>query len=208
MTIFGRTDPCERHRPALADWIEHRADGPMTPSAFDHLARCRRCERELTEIALTVIALRRLGERASLAEVPTDGWHDLRARVESSRSRPRPGRRSRWALVGSMLGPAMVAVLVLRVAVSAAPVGADWTSDGLAGTTISSVSPRPMYDSGPRLLTEGIVRILSGRVQGGDDRSEWPAMVPASTDRRDVTPVVRRTAIRSESTPPRTAFRS
>lgn len=208
MSIFARTDPCERHRPALTDWVEHRADGPMTPPAFDHLARCRRCERELTEIALTVIALRRLGDRASRAEVPTDGWHDLRARVESSRSQARPGGRSRWALVGSMLGPAMVAVLVLRVAVSAAPVGVGWTGDGLTGPTTSSDAPRPMYDSGPRLLTEGIVRILGGRVQGGDDRSDWPTMVPVSTDRRDVPPVVRRVAIRFESTPPRTAFRS
>lgn len=208
MTIFGRTDPCARHRPALADWVEHRADGPMTPSAFDHLAQCRRCELELTEIAQTVIALRRLAERVSMAELPADGWQDLRARLESSRSRRHPGGRSRWAIVGSMLGPAMVAVLVLRVAVSAAPVGVGWVGDGLAGPTTTSDAPRPMYDSGPRRLTEGIVLILGGRVQAGDDRTAWPAMVPASTDRRDVPPVVRRAAIRSESTPPRTASRS
>ena len=208
MSIFGRKDECERHRPALTEWVEHRTDGPMTPAAFDHLARCRRCELDLTEIAQTVIALRRLGERASMLEPPTDGWHELRTRLESSRRRSRPSGRSRWALVGSMLGPAMVAVLVMRVSVVAGPVVATSTGDGLADPASSSEAVRPLYDPGPRLLSEGIVLILGGHAQAGDGPSAGPLTIPSSTDRRDIPRVVYRTAIPPESTPPRAATRS
>lgn len=180
----------------------------MTPAAFDHLARCRRCELELTEIAQTVVALRRLGERASVLEPPNDGWRELRARLETSRRRSYSIGRSRWALVGSMLGSAMVAVLVVRVAVVAGPAGAAWTSDGLAEPSSSSEAVRPLYDPGPRLLTEGIVLILGGRAQAPDGPSAGPLAIPSSTDRRDVPRVIHRTTIPPKSTPPRAATRS
>ena len=44
----GRDDPPPRgrlrhvHRPALVDFVEHRALGPDSPAALDHLARCVR----------------------------------------------------------------------------------------------------------------------------------------------------------------------
>ena len=211
MTILARirrsTDPCARHRPALLDWVEHRLEGPLTPSALDHLERCRRCALELTEIAQTVIALRRLGERAALVEPRPDGWRDLRARLEPSPRRPQAAGR-RWGLAGSLLGPAIVAVLALRIAIPAAPVGAILLDDGMATSTASVGAGRPMYDSGSRRLTEGIVLVLAGRTHDNDGLAAWPAISPASTDRRDIRPTVRRAVAPSESTPPRTAYRS
>jgi predicted anti-sigma-YlaC factor YlaD len=206
--IFGSKDACARYRPALTDWVEHRTQGPLTPSAFDHLARCRRCEVDLTEIAQTVIALRRMGERASALEPTADGWHDLRARLEASRGRRDPARRSRWALFGSMLGPAIVAVLALRIAMPAAPLGAVLTDDGLAGPSVSSSVPRPMYDSGSRRLTEGIVLVLAGRTRPSESHSTGPSVTPSSTDRRDLPSAVRRATLQTESTLPHTATRS
>jgi hypothetical protein len=207
VTIFGRNDACARVRPALTDWVEHRVQGPMTPAAFDHLARCRRCELELTDIAQTVIALRRLAELTSAVEPPTDGWPDLRARLDASRRRSRPSFRSRWALLGSMLGPAVVAVLAMRIAVSA-PLGTVWTDDGSSGRAVSTRAARPMYDSGSRTLTEDIVMILARRAPASDGGTTRLATVPSSTDRRDNPPAVRRPAPRSESTMPRSATRS
>ena len=167
MTIFGRKDACARYRPALTDWVEHRVQGPSTPSAFDHLARCRRCERELTDIAQTIIALRRLAELTAAVEPPSDGWPDLRARLDASQRRARalvPLRVGR--LLGSMLGPAIVAVLAMRVVVSA-PIGTVWSDDGSSGRPASTRAARPMYDSGLRPLTKDIVTILASRAPAG-----------------------------------------
>ena len=207
MTIFGRKDACARYRPALTDWVEHRVQGPLTPSAFDHLARCRRCERELTDIAQTIIALRRLAELTAAVEPPTEGWTDLRARLEAQRRLSRPSFRSRWALLGSMLGPAVVAVLAMRIAV-VAPLGTVWTDDGSAGRSAPTRVVRPMYDSGLRPLTEDIVSILASRAPAGGGGMMWLATVPSSTDRRDTPPAARRAVPRSKSTLPRSATRS
>jgi hypothetical protein len=207
MRLFRQRDACARVRPALTDWVEHRIQGPLTPAAFDHLDRCRRCELELTDVAQTVIALRRLAELAAAIDAPTDGWPDLRARLEESRRRSRPSFRSRWALLGSMLGPAVVAVLAIRMVV-AAPLGTVWSDDGSAERSASTRVVRPMYDSGSRPLTEDIVTILASRATAGDGGSTWLATVPSSTDRRDTPAAPRRAAPRSESTLPRSATRS
>ena len=207
MTIFGRKDACARYRPALTDWVEHRVRSSRTPSAFDHLARCRRCELELTDIAQTIIALRRLAELTSAVEPSSDGWPDLRARLEASQRRSRPSFRSRWALLGSMLGPAVVAVMAMRIAVSA-PIATVWTDDGSSDPAVATRVARPMYDSGSRPLTEDIVMILASRATAGDGGPTWIATVPSSTDRRDNPPAPHRAAPRSESTMPRSATRS
>ncbi len=203
--IFGSDDPCARFRPALTDWVAHRLEGPLTPSAFEHLERCRRCEIELTEIAETVIALRRLAARASALE-PTNGWQDLRRRLETSPRRARPTARTRWGVIGSMMGPAIVAVLAVRFAMPAAPIGAVLADDGVDRPAISG--GRQIYDPAPGRLTEGIVLILSGRAQANDARTVWPVVLPSSTDRRDIPRAVRRVAIESGFTSPRSATRS
>lgn len=67
--ILHRT-PCDRHRPALVDFVDHGERGAATEAALQHLERCERCERELSELALTIFALRRTGREAMAVEVP------------------------------------------------------------------------------------------------------------------------------------------
>ena len=203
--LFRSDDPCTRFRPALADWVEHQIEGPLTPAAFEHLERCRPCELELTEIAETVIALRRVAAKASALE-PTGGWHELRHRLEAAPRHSRRPARARWGVVGSMLGPAIVAVLALRFALPAAPLGVVLADDGAGRPAISA--GRQMYDPAPGRLTEGIVLVLAGRAQANDARSVWPVVVPSSTDRRDLPRAVRRVAAESAFTSPRSATRS
>lgn len=207
MTILRAKDPCAPHRSALTDWVAHRVQGPATPAAFDHLARCRRCETDLTTIAETVFALRRLADRVSELEPSADGWQDLRVRLEASRRSTRPVGRSRWSLIGSMLASAVVAVLALRVAISA-PIGMARADDGVAAPPTAMGVPRAMYDAGSVRLTEDIVLVLAGRAPAGDGGSTRLAVIPSSTDRRDIPPVIRRAAVRSESTMSRSATRS
>ena len=203
MRPFGWQDACARNRPALTDWVERRAEGSATAAAFVHLERCRRCEQEISEIAQTVIALRRLGARASAVEPPVDGWRDLRTRLEASRPPVRAAGR-RWALSGAMLGPAVVAVLALRIAVSPIiPTTEPALHDGAAWTLV-----RPMYDSGSQRLTEDIVLVLARRGQAGDGRPAAPVIVPSSTDRRDLRAPARAPVTPSQPTLSRAAMRS
>jgi len=208
MRSFGKVDRCAAYRPALIDWVEHHADGPSTRSAFDHLDRCRRCEWELGEIAQTVVALQRLGAHAAAVEPPTDGWRDLRARLELPTPKARRPARSRWTLAGSMLGPAFVAVLALRFAVMPAAMPTEALGTDVPGAGIAGSMDRPMYDSGSQRLTEEIVLILGGQIRSEGHRAGSPAGVPASIDQRDLPPVSSPAIARSEPTPPRTAARS
>jgi hypothetical protein len=100
---------CRQHRLVLEEFVEHGDRGPDTPAALDHLAGCRACERDLTELALTVAALRRAGRELRLAPVP----EPARPRVVALAVQ----RRSPWSWrfqVGSLLtGAAIAAVVVL-----------------------------------------------------------------------------------------------
>lgn len=209
MTLFRRDDPCARFWPVLIDWVEHRAEGPLMREAFGHLERCRPCESELTTIAQTVIALRRLGAQASTAEPPADGWRDLRARLEASRRPSRSPARWRLAWTGSMLGPAVVAILAMRVVFGpAVPASTAPTDDAVTGVSSSTGPARQRYEPGAQRLTEAIVLVIAGQAEPGDVGPKSPVIVPSSTDRLDVPPPARRPVIPSEPTPPRTAIRS
>jgi hypothetical protein len=99
---------CRPHRPALEALVEHGERGPETPSALDHLGTCRTCERELTELALTVAALRHAGRELRAVPVPAPPS----ARIVALAS----ARRSPWSWrlqVGSLLTGAAIAALVV-----------------------------------------------------------------------------------------------
>jgi len=206
--IRRRPDACVVYRPALLDFVERRAPGPDSRAALDHLARCERCERDLSEVAQTIIALRRLGERARQVEAPADGWPTLRDRLErSQRAADEAARRLRRAFGSAMVGIAVAAV----VAVSS-----------LTGTVTTGLVDRPAvasvvrsatttiarrYDPLAQPLTEGIVLAIAGgrtrvspaeRVQNG----------PTSTDRVDNPPVFATVRQAAQPTPPRTAYRT
>ncbi len=98
---------CRRHRTALIDFVDRRERGPKTPAALDHLARCERCEREMAEFALTIVALRRAGRELAAVPVPCA---DV-ARVVPPTPRPRGWS---WRLqVGSLLTCAAIVGLVV-----------------------------------------------------------------------------------------------
>ena len=61
---------CRRHRPVLVDFVDRRERGPRTPAALEHLARCERCEEEMADYALTIVALRRAGREIAAFPVP------------------------------------------------------------------------------------------------------------------------------------------
>ena len=98
---------CRRHRTALIDFVDRRERGPKTPAALDHLARCERCEREMAEFALTIVALRRAGRELAAIPVPCA---DVARVVPPT---PRPSGWS-WRLqVGSLLTCAAIVGLVI-----------------------------------------------------------------------------------------------
>jgi predicted anti-sigma-YlaC factor YlaD len=205
--IRRRPDACVVYRPALLEFVEHRALGPDSPAALDHLARCERCERDLSEVAQTIIALRRLGERARQVEAPANGWPTLRDRLErSQRAADEAARRLRRAFGSAIVGMAVVAV----VAVSS-----------LTGTVTTGLVDRPAVASGVRPattvarrydpfaqpLTEGIVLAIVG----GPTRvapAERVQNVPTSTDRVDDPPVFASVHITPQPIAPRTAYRT
>lgn len=101
MTLPGA---CRRHRPILLDLVDRGERGPRTPAALDHLAACRPCRQELTELALTIAALRRAGRTLRAAPVP--------ARVRPPQAPPDGGWGWRVRL-GSLATSAAIAAVLL-----------------------------------------------------------------------------------------------
>jgi hypothetical protein len=205
--IRRRPDACVVYRPALLDFVERRTLGPDSPAALDHLARCERCERDLSEVAQTIIALRRLGERARQVEAPADGWPTLRERLErSQRAADEAARRLRRAFGSAIVGIAVVAV----VAVSSLT---GTVTTGLVDRPAVATGVRPAmpvarrYDPFAQPLTEGIVLAIAG----GSARVspvERVQNVPTSTDRVDDPPVFASVRITPQPIAPRTAYRT
>ena len=100
--------PCADHRAALLDFVDRGERGPGTARALAHLDRCHTCERDLSEVALTIAALRRIGREVAVAEPAADAWLKLRARV----TRPIDPWRWRATIGGMVSSTLLVAVLV------------------------------------------------------------------------------------------------
>jgi predicted anti-sigma-YlaC factor YlaD len=206
--IGRRSDACVVHRPALLEFVEHRALGLDGPAALDHLARCERCERDLSEVAQTIIALRRLGERARQVEAPTDGWPSLRDRLErSQRAADEAARRLRRAFGSAIVGIAVAAVVAVSSLTGTVTTGlVDQPAVALGARPATSTIAR-RYDPFAQPLTEGIVLAIAG----GPTRvapAERVQNVPTSTDRIDDPPVFASVHITSQPIAPRTAYRT
>jgi hypothetical protein len=107
--IAVRSRACERQQAALLDFVAHRERTRTTDAALDHLDRCERCTAEMSDVALAVAGLRRIGEQILVAEPAPDAWARLVARV----SRPHPSPwRWRATLTGMVASTMLVAVLV------------------------------------------------------------------------------------------------
>jgi hypothetical protein len=207
--IPRRLGACAVHRPALVDFVERRVTGPDSPAAFDHLARCGRCERDLTMVAQTVIALRRLGEHAARVEPPADGWTALRDRLErSQRAADDAARRFRRAFGGALASFAIVAVVAVASLSGTITTG---LGDGpaVAPDTVHlpAVAAR-RYDPRAQPVTEGIVLAIAGREAPRAALAEQDAKGPISTDRRDRTRAAASQPAITQPTAPRTALRT
>jgi predicted anti-sigma-YlaC factor YlaD len=205
--IRRRPDACVVYRPALLDFVERRAIGQDSPAALDHLARCERCEREMSEVAQTIIALRRLGDRARQVEAPADGWPTLRDRLErSQRAADEAARRLRRAFGSAIVGIAVAAVVAVSSLTGTVTTGLV-DRPAIAGVRPATTVAR-RYDPFAQPLTEGIVLAISG----GPARvapTERVQNVPASTDRVDDPPVFASVHITPQPIAPRTvAYRT
>lgn len=145
--MIRRLAECARHRDALDAVVDDAPMGPRTVLALDHLGRCPACRREAEEMALAVIALRRLGAEAETMSATVAGaaatagptgtrdeaWPSLRARVSRRRA---PAWRWRSQVAGVLLGAGLVAAVIGPTSVhSAATAGLD-EAGALPGQTI------------------------------------------------------------------------
>lgn len=113
--MFGRASACSRHRAALIDFVDRRECGPDTQLALDHVDRCGECAAEVTEIALAIHGLRRLGAEVARVEPPSDAWERLAGRVARPAPSPWHWRINLGGMVaGAMLVVALVGPLALR----------------------------------------------------------------------------------------------
>ena len=205
--IRRRDDPCAVFRPTLVDFVERRALGPDSPAALDHLGRCTRCERDLTDVAQTVIALRRLAARASTVEAPPDGWAMLRDRLErSQRAADDAARRFRRAFGGAVVAVAVIAMVAIPSLTGSVTLSVDGDTEAIAGTRPATEARR--YDPYAQRLTEGIVLAIAGNGPSRVTLAEPVAGGPTSTDRHDGQQAVISISITPPSTAPRTAFRT
>jgi hypothetical protein len=114
--------PCLVHRSALLDFVASRhavapdsaERGPATDAALEHLDRCSSCRADLEEMALAVIALRRLRAESEEVGPSPAAWSGLRDRVAAPRV---PSSQVRATLGGILAGAALVATLVAPAAI-------------------------------------------------------------------------------------------
>jgi anti-sigma factor RsiW len=93
----------------LVDLVDRGERGAGTAAALEHLDTCVPCEREITELALTIAALRRAGAAYRAIEVPAAPRLAAVARAVTARRRPWPWRMQ---LGGLMTSAAIAALLV------------------------------------------------------------------------------------------------
>ena len=99
---------CAPHRTALVDLVDRGERGPATPAALDHIAVCDACRTEVTELALTIAALRRAG--AAFRSLPEP--RVLRPVIPAVR-RTRSPWRLRGHLGSLVMGAGIAALLVV-----------------------------------------------------------------------------------------------
>jgi hypothetical protein len=159
---FLRGAACRRHRPALVDLVDRGERGPGTAAALDHLGGCDRCRDEVTEVALTVAALRRAGT----------AYRALPVRLVPRPALPERRRPWAWrAQLGGLITSAGIAALLVAPQVGLLPGGRAPDIEGPARQRAASwqvaerqIAARPDYASVaavgtlPPRYPEGLIR--------------------------------------------------
>jgi len=119
--VTGVAPACRPHRGVLEALVERDERAPTVGAALDHLETCTACERDLTELALTVAALRRAGRDLRAVPVPQPSH----TRVAALAVPRRTGWSWRIQLGGLITGAAIAALVVIPRAGAGIPVTSD-----------------------------------------------------------------------------------
>jgi hypothetical protein len=121
---------CQRHRPALIDFVDHGAVGPETGPALHHLDRCAKCTEAIESTILAITAVRRYADHVAAVEPPVDAWPRLRERIV--------GLRRPSAVQSPIAGIAMSFAIV---AVLAMPLRLSWFSPSAEASASPTTNP-------------------------------------------------------------------
>jgi hypothetical protein len=103
---------CHRHVDDLLAFAEQGDPTLVDAATLGHLDGCRECRRQAEQLALSVVALRRLGAEAAAAAPSPDVWPRLQGRLA------RAPARWRWRapVAGLLVSAALVAVVLAPAA--------------------------------------------------------------------------------------------
>jgi len=175
---------CRHHRPALTALAAHREPVPERQAVLDHVARCRRCAAELQELALAVIALRRLGQLPDGALVSPSAWPRLRDRIERSRAAAaKIAWRWRTTLAGLAAGTLVVAALVAPTALRIQSGARGAEPAGYNPTELELLNRRAemTYVAGARTGTLAAATVTTGS-QGGIPKRYPDGIIPVGKE--------------------------
>lgn len=132
---------CRRHADALLEIVGGVDTGPSSTAALDHLEWCRPCSTELQDLALALVAFRRLGQVPSSAVPADDGWTRLRARILRGRAAAAAvAWRWRATVAGLLTSTMIVAAIVGPVALHLSWGGGAAEPAGLSAAQEESLS--------------------------------------------------------------------
>lgn len=167
MIPLGRE--CQRHRPALVDFVDRGAVGPATSPALRHLDRCPSCTEAIESTILAITAVRRYADHVAGVEPAIDSWPRLRTRIV--------GLRRRSMLSSPITG---IAMSVAIVAVLAMPLRMSW----FAPTAEPSAAVPAIVNLTPEeRRVETAYLAASRRVASGPDTTASIVIVPADVPR-------------------------
>jgi hypothetical protein len=123
---------CAAHRAALLDFVDARDRSAVPRAALAHLERCPRCEAEMTDLALTVTALRRLAGDVAGVEPPTTAWPALLARIDEPAvvDARRPSMLTSLIFRAGMAGAVAISVVAVAFGGPLSPRPASPLADG------------------------------------------------------------------------------
>ena len=169
MTL-SRHGGCSAHRAALLDFVDARDRSTVPRAALAHLERCRRCESEMTELALTVTALRRLAGDVASVE-PTTAWPALLARIDDPAlaDATRPSTLMSLLIRAGMAGALAISVFAVAVGGPLSPRPAAPLADAHAAAPLD-----------PALTVEVTVDRGAPVIEVANDSAPVAAIAPAA----------------------------
>ncbi len=131
---LDRSD-CRKDADALVDLVDPRTTGAPSTAAMDHLEWCRPCGEELQELALAIVAMRRLGDEAGARTDAGHAWSRVSARILRTRAAAAAvAWRWRMSLAGLATGMFLVAAIVGPLALDVPMAGGRSEPTGLTPT--------------------------------------------------------------------------